>query len=41
MSRGSTMDLVLERELSLDATQVQFTNTGQAQPITPPPARQQ
>jgi type IV secretion system protein VirB10 len=40
MSRGSTMDLVLERELYLDATQVQFTNTGQAQPITPPPARQ-
>jgi hypothetical protein len=41
MPRGSTMDLVLERELSLDASQIQFTNTGQAQPITPPPARQQ
>jgi type IV secretion system protein VirB10 len=41
MPRGSTMDLVLERELSLDASQIQFTNTGQAQPITPPPVRQQ
>jgi hypothetical protein len=41
MPRGSTMDLVLEHELSLDASQIQFTNLGQAQPITPPPARQQ
>ena len=39
MPRGSTMDLVLERELSLDASQIQFTNVGQAQPITPPAAR--
>ena len=31
------MDIVLERELSLDASQIQFTNLGQAQPITPPP----
>ncbi len=28
-------------ELSLDASQVQFTNLGQAQPITPPPVRPQ
>lgn len=41
MPRGSTMDLVLERELSLDASQIQYSNVGQAQPITPPPARQQ
>jgi type IV secretion system protein VirB10 len=41
MPRGSTMDIVLERELSLDASQIQFTNLGQAQPITPPPTRQQ
>jgi hypothetical protein len=34
------MDIVLERELSLDASQIQFTNLGQAQPITPPPTRQ-
>jgi hypothetical protein len=40
MPRGSTMDLVLERELTLDASQIQYTNTGQAQPITPPPVRQ-
>jgi hypothetical protein len=41
MPRGSTMDLVLERELSLDASQIQFTTTGQSQPITAPPARPQ
>jgi hypothetical protein len=41
LPRGSTMDIVLERELSLDASQIQFTNLGQAQPITPPPTRQQ
>src|SRR6267143_3906150 len=41
LPRGSTMDIVLERELSLDASQIQFTNLGQAQPITPPPVRQQ
>lgn len=40
MPRGSTMDLVLERELTLDASQIQYVNTGQAQPITPPPVRQ-
>ena len=41
LPRGSTMDLVLERDLSLDGSQIQFTNLGQAQPITPPPAREQ
>jgi hypothetical protein len=41
LPRGSTMDLILERELSLDGSQIQFTNLGQAQPITPPPARQE
>jgi len=41
LPRGSTMDIVLERELSLDASKIQFTNLGQAQPITPPPVRQQ
>jgi type IV secretion system protein VirB10 len=40
LPRGSTLDIVLERELSLDGNQIQFTNLGQAQPITPPPARQ-
>ena len=41
LPRGSTMDLVLERDLNLDGSQIQFTNLGQTQPITPPPARQQ
>jgi hypothetical protein len=41
LPRGSTMDIVLEHELALDASQIQFTSLGQAQPITPPPARQQ
>jgi hypothetical protein len=41
LPRGSTLDVVLERELSLDASQIQYTNLGQAQPITPPPARPQ
>jgi type IV secretion system protein VirB10 len=41
LPRGSTMDIVLERELSLDASQIQFRNLGQAPgpnypPIHPP-----
>src|SRR5499427_10749705 len=39
--RGSTLDIVLERELALDSNYVQFTNTGRAQPITAPPLREQ
>jgi type IV secretion system protein VirB10 len=41
LPRGSTMDIVLEHELTLDGSQIQFTNLGQGQPITPPPARPQ
>jgi hypothetical protein len=41
LPRGSTLDIVLERDLALDPSQIQYTNVGQAQPITPPPARQQ
>ncbi len=41
LPRGSTMDIVLERDLTLDGSQIQFTNLGQAQPITPPPVRPQ
>jgi hypothetical protein len=37
LPRGTTMDIVLERDLSLDSSMVQFTNTGTEQPITPPP----
>jgi type IV secretion system protein VirB10 len=39
LPRGSALDIVLEHDLFLDAGQIQFTNVGQAQPITPPPAR--
>jgi len=41
LPRGSALDLVLERDLHLDGGQIQFTNLGQEQPITPPPVRQQ
>jgi hypothetical protein len=40
LPRGSTLDIVLEHELGLDSSQIQFTNLGQAQPITPPPPPQ-
>jgi len=40
LPRGTTLDIVLERELSLDSSYVQFSNTGQAQPVTAPQARQ-
>jgi len=41
LPRGSTLDIVLEHELALDSSQIQYSNVGQASPITPPPARQQ
>jgi hypothetical protein len=41
LPRGSTLDVVLEHELALDASQIQYTNVGQSSPITPPPGRQQ
>jgi hypothetical protein len=41
LPRGSTLDIVLEHELALDSSQIQYTNVGQAQPITPPPAQPQ
>jgi hypothetical protein len=40
LPRGSTLDVVLERDLALDASQIQYSNVGQSSPITPPPARQ-
>jgi hypothetical protein len=39
MPRGSTLDVVLEHDLILDSSQIQFRDLGTAQPITPPPAR--
>jgi hypothetical protein len=41
LPRGSTLDVVLEHELAVDGSQIQYTHVGQASPITPPPARQQ
>jgi hypothetical protein len=41
LPRGSTLDIEIERDLILDSSYLQFANTGQAQPITPPPVRQQ
>ena len=39
LPRGSALDIVLEHDLVLDTAQIQYSNTGTAQPITPPPAR--
>ena len=41
LPRGTTLDIVLERDLALDSSYVQFANTGRAQPITAPPPREQ
>ena len=41
LPRGSTLDIVIERDLTLDSSYIQFSNTGQAQPITAPSARPQ
>jgi len=41
LPRGSTMDVVLEHDLSLDASQIQFNNLGQFQPVYQPPVRPQ
>src|SRR5215470_5188191 len=40
LPRGSTLDVELERDLSLDGSQVQFSNLGQFQPTVQPPPRQ-
>ncbi len=40
LPRGSTLDIVLEHDLSLDSSQIQYRNLGQLQPVTPPPAQQ-
>jgi hypothetical protein len=41
LPRGSTMDVVLERQLVLDGSQIQFNNLGQFQPVVQPAVRQQ
>jgi type IV secretion system protein VirB10 len=39
LPRGSTLDIVLEHALALDADQIQYKTVGDSSPITPPPAR--
>jgi hypothetical protein len=39
LPRGSTLDIVLEHELALDGSQIQFTDLGQALPVTAPVVR--
>lgn len=41
LPRGSTLDIVLERDLSLEGDQVRFTDVGSSTPITPPTNREQ
>jgi hypothetical protein len=41
LPRGSTLDIEIERDLTLDSSYLQFANTGQGQPITPASTRQQ
>jgi hypothetical protein len=39
LPRGSALDIVLERALTLDGSQIQYRHVGEASPITPPPPR--
>jgi hypothetical protein len=39
LPRGSSLDIVLERALTLDGNQIQYRHVGEASPITPPPVR--
>lgn len=41
LPRGSTLDVVLEHDLSLESDQVRFRSVGNALPSTPPPPSQQ
>ena len=39
LPRGSTLDIVLEHDLTLDGNQIRYSNVGESSPITPPPPR--
>jgi hypothetical protein len=39
LPRGSTLDIVLEHNLTLDGNQIRYSNVGESSPITPPPPR--
>ena len=41
LPRGSTLDIVFEHSVTLDADKIQFKDLGRTSPITPPPARPQ
>ena len=41
LPRGSTLDIVLERDLTLEGDQIRYTDVGQFSPITPPSTREQ
>jgi hypothetical protein len=41
LPRGSTLDIVLERDLSLEGDQIRYTDVGNFSPITPPSTREQ
>jgi hypothetical protein len=40
LPRGSALDVVLEHELTLDRSQIHYSDSGRAMPITPPPSPQ-
>jgi|HubBroStandDraft_6_1064221.scaffolds.fasta_scaffold15035_3 hypothetical protein len=40
LPRGSALDVVLEHELTLDKSQIHYSDSGRAMPITPPSAPQ-
>ncbi|HKT46086.1 MAG TPA: hypothetical protein VJP87_01055 [Candidatus Acidoferrales bacterium] len=40
LPRGSSLDVVLERDLPLDSAQLHYRDVGQAMPVTPPPPPQ-
>ena len=41
LPRGSTLDIVLERDLTLEGDQIRYTDVGSSSPITPPSVREQ
>jgi type IV secretion system protein VirB10 len=41
LPRGSSLDVVIERELTLDGSQIQYAHVGQALPTTPQPIREE
>jgi type IV secretion system protein VirB10 len=40
LPRGSSLDIVLERDIFLDSSQIQYSTVGQPPVVTPPPGRE-